>query len=325
MSKLDRLLHPALNSDNDEVNDNKLVWSMAAALPRPVSGYMAAVRGRNLLIIGGSYWENERKHWTEQVQSLDLRTNTWQNDIPLPSPRSDAASVAVQDDIYIFGGGFGPQVRSDALVLRNANWNALRAADLPEPRLYPAAIACGDFIYLLGGMSRYGDYGTTANTFWRWQLGSKGWETLPSLPGPRRINPAMTKLNGALYVLGGATPGHHGVENLCDTYKYDLAQNEWTRMPDLPVANRSWCAVSIGQRALLLAGYTNHLAREVYLYDPEHNLQSVSLLPHGLADIKFCLIGNTVVGAGGEAGHHIRGQWTLRAELPRSWLSSIRK
>jgi len=311
-----------VRADSEEVKDHNLVWSAGAALPRPVAGYMAAVRDRKLLIIGGTYWENDQKCWTDQVQSLDLRTNSWHNDVPIPSPRSDAASVTVQGDVYIFGGAVGPEARSDSLVLQNAKWNALRSADLPEPRLYPTAIASCDFVYLLGGMSRYGDYRTIANTFWRWQLGSKRWETLPSLPGPGRIHPAMTELDGALYVLGGATTGPRDVENLRDAYKYDPATNEWTRMPDLTVANRSWCAVSLGYRALLLAGYTNDIAREVYLYDPEHNLRSIGLLPYGLADIKFCLVGSTIVGAGGEAGHRIRGKWTLKAELPGSWLST---
>lgn len=317
-------LRSAADAGSGGVNGHKLIWSVAAALPRPVAGHMAAVRDGRLLVIGGSYWENKRKYWTDQVQSLDLRTNTWHNDTPLPHPRSDAAFVTVRDDVYIFGGGAGTGVRSDALVLQGAQWSALRSADLPEPRLYPSALACGDFIYLLGGMSEYGDYRTIANTFWRWPLGSQGWEILPSLPGPGRILPAVTELDGALYVFGGATTGPRDVENLFDAYKYEPAHNEWTRLPDLPVANRSWCAVSLGHRALLLAGYTNDFAREVYLYEAERNLQPVSLLPHALADIRFCLIGSTVVGAGGEAGHHIRGKWTFRTDLPASWLSYIR-
>lgn len=316
---------PEACAGTDRIGAHKLVWRAAARLPRPVAGYMAAVRGRKLLIIGGSYWKNRRKHWTERVQSLDLPSNSWQEDIPLPFPRSDAASVVMQDDIYIFGGGAGTEVRSDAMVLDNARWSALPSADLPEPRLYPAAIAVGEFIYLLGGMSKPGDYRTIANTFLRWQPGSRGWELLPPLPGPGRILAAMAELDGALYVFGGATTGRGDVENLRDAYRYVPLSQQWERMPDLTVANRSWCAVGLGHRALLLAGYTHDFAREVYLYDPEHQLQSAGRLPHGLAGIKFCLIGSTIVGAGGEAGHRVRGKWTLRAELPAPWLNHAQK
>src|SRR5689334_18047106 len=142
------------NTDPDGVNDNKLFWRAAADLPIPVAGYMAGVRGRKLLIIGGSYWENQRKYWTDQVQSFDLRTNTWQTDIPLPAPRSDAASVTARDEIYIFGGGVGAEVHSDVLVLQNGKWHPLRRADLPEPRLYATAVCSGEFVYILGGMSK---------------------------------------------------------------------------------------------------------------------------------------------------------------------------
>lgn len=129
-----------------------------------VNGLWRPQRGRKLLIIGGSYWENEWKHWTEQVQSLDLRTNTWQNDISLPSPRR---------------------------------------------------------------MRR------------------------PSLPGPGQINSAMTKLDGALYVLGGATPGRRGVENLCDTVRRPGSHIRSSRRTTFASVWNSWTRCSLVEPSCL--------------------------------------------------------------------------
>lgn len=303
----------------------QLVWKEMAELPRPVAGYMAGVHQGKLLVIGGSYWENKQKHWTDLVQVFDSRANKWTNGTPLPAPRSDAASATLGEDVYCFGGGSGTEVRSDALVLHNGNWTEVRGGDLPEPRLYAVALSSGGYIYVLGGMSRSGEYTGVTNTFWRWRPGAKSWEVLPPLPGPGRISHTMADIGGAIYVFGGATTGGADVVNLRDAYKYEPASKKWTRLPDLSVANRSWWAVGLGHRALVLAGYTDTYASEVYLYDPEHNLQPETPLPHGVADAKFSRIGNVVVGTGGESGPGVRGKWTFQAEIPKAWLQQQSK
>lgn len=309
----------------DENSDGKeLLWKESAALPRPVAGYMAGVVHGNLMIAGGSYWENGIKHRTDLVQCFNPDANTWRYGNPLPQPRSDAAAATLRDRMYIFGGISENTPQSNALVLEDERWNVLPDAALPEPRLYPSAIASGNYVYLFGGMIRQGDFRTISNTFWRWQPGSAGWESLPSFPGLPRIHSAMAELNGDVYVFGGAAAGSHGVENRNDVYKYDPVNNDWMRLPALPIANRSWSAVSLGGRILLLAGYTSGFAREVYLYHPRNSLHPVSPLPRGLADIKFFRIGNQLVGAGGEVEHKKRGEWTFRAQLPKDWLSEFK-
>jgi N-acetylneuraminic acid mutarotase len=296
-----------------------LSWKEMADLPRSVAGYMAGAVHGKLFIVGGTYWEDKQKHWSDLVQVFDPATNSWTNQAPLPAPRSDAASAVLHDDLYFFGGGSGNDVRKDAMVFHHGKWSAVPDADLPEPRLFATAISSGGYIYLLGGVPGPGDYTTMANTFWRWRPKAKGWEVLPALPGPGRISHAMAEIDGYIYVFGGATTGPQDVQNLADAYKYDPAVKTWTRLPDLTIANRAWWAVGLGPRALILGGYTNDFAREVYIYNPGGNLQPTSPLPHGLADTKFFRIGNLIVGAGGEAGPGIRGKWTLQAEIPADW------
>ncbi|HWR13433.1 MAG TPA: kelch repeat-containing protein [Terriglobales bacterium] len=287
-----------------------------AELPRPVAGYMAGVSKGKLLIIGGSYWNDGQKYWFDQVQIYDPATNKWSVGSSLPEGRSDAASATLGEDIYVFGGGSNSNVVKDALVLHEGKWNRVPNADLPEPRLYSNAVAARGCIYLLGGMSKAGDYKNMSNSFWRWRPGNNNWEILPPLPGPGRINHAMAEVNGVIYVFGGAASGPKDVQNLNDAYSFDLNTRKWTRLSDLNVANRSWWAIGVGTRALILAGYTDTFAREVYWYQPGHGLEPAGELPHGLADVKFYQIGNMVVGTGGEAGPGVRGKWTVKAELP---------
>jgi len=295
----------------------QLRWRDMAKLPRPVAGYMGGVVNGKLLIIGGSYWENKTKQWTDLVQVFDPRSNTWRKGPSLPGQRSDAAFAAIGNDIYVFGGSNGTEVRKDAILLHRGKWRRLPAGDLPDLRLYAVAIASGESIYVLGGLSKAGDYESVASTFWRWNPMQKGWDTLPPLPGPGRIGHAMAEINGRIYVFGGATTGPKDVRNLNDAYCFDPANSKWTRLSDLPVPVRALWAVGLGNHALLLGGYTDVFERRVYLYDPEHDLQRADDLPHALADIKFFRLGEMLVGAGGEAADRVRGSWTMGADVPK--------
>jgi N-acetylneuraminic acid mutarotase len=303
----------------------ELTWQEMADLPQPVAGYMAGVVNGRLFIIGGSYWLDQKKHRRDLVQVFDPATNTWTNAAALPAPRSDAASATMGRDIYCFGGVTEDDARTDALVLHRGKWTAVPGATLPAPRLYSVAVVSSGYIYVLGGMSKLGDYQTVTNTFWRWHPGTNGWEVLAPLPGPGRINHAMTEIDGSIYVFGGATTGPQDVENLRDAYKYDLTTQKWSRLSDLTVANRSWWAVGLGHRALLLAGYTNDFAKSVYLYEPKHELQPAGMLPRGLADTKFFNIGDRIVGTGGEVSEGVRSKRTLESKIPKKWLVPISK
>ena len=314
------LLLVAVNVFGSAASGQELTWKEAAELPRAVAGYMGGVIHGKLLIVGGSYWENKQKHFSDLVQVFDPAANTWENAASLPAPRSDAASVELNGDIYIFGGGAGTEVRKDGLVLHDSQWVALPGAELPDPRRYPAAISSHGYVYLLGGMSKADDYTSVTNTFWRWRPKSKGWEVLPPLPGPGRINHAMAEIDGSIYVFAGATTGGQDVANLNDAYKYDPAARKWTRLPDLPVARRAWWAIGLGNRALVLAGYSEDFVREVYIYDAQNNLQPVAPLPQAVADIKFFRVGNLVIGTGGEVGPGVRGKRTFEGVVPEGWL-----
>lgn len=297
-----------------------LRWRERAPLPQPRAGYMAGVISGKLVLAGGSYWEGKQKMWSAHVDVFDPQKNFWCASTLMPQPRSDAASVTIADALYVFGGGSNNVVRDDALMFRGGKWAQVPAARLPEPRLYSIAVVCRGSIFLIGGLRKAGDYSTASDTLWVWnpKQPRKGWRDLPSLPGPGRITLAATELDGKIYVFGGATwDGANGVRNLNDAYQFNPQDLKWTRLPDLPVARRCWWAVSIKHGILLLGGYTNTYAREIYVYDPvSKSLRQVGLLPHAICDAKFFRVSDYIIGAGGESGFGIRAPWTLQAKLP---------
>jgi len=302
---------------------DQLVWRERAPLPQPRAGYMAGVVDRQLVIAGGSYWENDKKIWTSRVDLFDPAADSWRSGTPLPEPRSDSACISYKNALYVFGGGAGGEVRRDAMVFRGGKWSTLATATLPEPRIYSVAVEWRGSIFLVGGMTKATDYTTVKNSLWVWNPESPraGWDTLPSLPGPGLISHSVAVMGGRIYVFGGATTGGTDVINLASVYRFNSQTREWARLPDLPIARRAWWAVSLPERILLLGGYSDAFDDEVFEYDPASGaFQRVGRLPHGICDSKFFRIGPWVIGTGGEAGNKIRGQWTFQAELLPKWL-----
>ena len=298
-----------------------LEWRERAPLSLARAGYMAGVIDGKYVIAGGSYWTHDEKQWTDEVDLYDPERDSWVQASRLPEPRSDAASVVVKDDLYLFGGGAKEDIRRDALVFDKGSWQPLPSAELPEPRLYSVATAVKGVIYLLGGMSKHGDYSSLSNQMWSWNPRSPdtGWRKLKPIPGPGLITEAVSALNGKIYVLGGAKTGGRDVVNVNTAYQYDPATQNWTTLPALPIERRCWWGVALNDEILLFGGYTETNESDVFAYKPRtQNLIKVSQMPHGLCDAKFFPIGESIFGLGGESAPAIRGRWTLEARRSRA-------
>ncbi len=281
-----------------------------------------AVDGRYVLA-GGSYWDASEKIWISRVDEFEPTSNTWSEAAPLPEPRSDAACVALDDDLYVLGGGDHQRSRQDGVVLRNKKWVELPDLALPEPRLYASAVASGGSIYVMGGMSKAGDYTSARNTVWisniRKARGS--WETLPRFPGPGLISMAAAAVSDRIYIFGGAHAAENGVANSHSVLEFDCKLQRWRRFPDLPVSRRCWCAVPLPDAILLIGGYTRTYERDVFRYDlRSHSLTPAGLLPHGMCDARFFRVGDRVIGTGGEVADRIRGASTFESILPPHWV-----
>jgi non-specific serine/threonine protein kinase len=279
---------------------------------------VGSVAGR-LVIAGGSYWDGDQKRWSDRVDFFDPHENAWHGGPALPESRSDAAAVSLGDALYIFGGGASGQTRRDALVLRDRSWKRLPGAELPAPRHYSVAVTIGKIVYLAGGLEKGSDTHTATNTLWAWNCAEPdhGWKPLPPMPGPPRMTQAVAALDGRIYIFGGAQVDGDKVTNLSDAYRFDTIAGTWTRLKDLPVARHAWWATPGAKKILLLGGYTNTFENAIFAYDPDsQTLTQAGTLPHATAGVPFVPVQGRLIGAGGEVGNHIRGEWTMEMDLP---------
>ena len=299
---------------------NILHWEESARMPLPRAGYMAGAVSNRMLLAGGSYWENDAKHWSSRADFFDPANGRWSEAPAMPEERSDAASVSANGVLYVFGGGVRDTVRSDALAFENGQWHRLPAANLPAPRLYAMAVALGTRIFVAGGIAKAGNYQSASTDFWTWDSSTpeRGWQTLPPVPGSPRFTHAMVAYQGRIYVFGGATAGSPDVRNLPDALVFDPVANRWDHLPNLPHARRAWGGVVSGHDLFLLGGYTNTYETEVYRFDPgTGRLHLAGALPHPYAAAIFVNVNSSLVVTGGETADRVRAPWTLVAHVPQ--------
>jgi N-acetylneuraminic acid mutarotase len=297
----------------------ELTWRERAPLSLARAGYMAGVVHGKYVIAGGSYWADKQKRWTDEVDVYDPVDDVWSRAPNLPVPMSDAASVALDNELYLFGGGANGSIRRDALVLRKGKWQTLPGAELPEPRLYAVAVADRGLIYVLGGLSNHDDYTSLSNKVWVWNPDTpdNGWKNVQPLPGPGLMTTAVAAVNGKIYVLGGAKAGGADVVNVETAYEYDPQTDKWVILPPLPLSRRCWWGLAAPPDIYLFGGYTSTNESDVFSYNfATKTLTKIGQMPHGLCDAKFFRIGGSIYGVGGESAPGIRGKWTLEAMLP---------
>ena len=288
-------------------------WKERSQLPQARAGCGAGVIGNRMVVAGGSYWEGDKKYWSDRTDLFDPETNKWSPAAPMPQPRSDAASATFLGNVYVLGGVTGGALSADTLRFDGNRWSLVPDAKLPAPLMYPVAAGTDAGILLLGGLTTMGDLSSASRALWMWSPGA-GWAKRTDFPGPFRVSAAVAAAHGKLYVFGGIHQDAAGgpLTNLQDAWSFDIKKNTWSELPGLPVARRAWAAIAVDQRILLLGGYTDSFSADVYSFDlKSHKVHPAGVLPHPLADARFVRIGERLLTAGGESGNKIRSNWTF--------------
>ena len=173
-------------------------------------------------IIGGT-----NSHMLEQTNTWHQIESAQQNEVHPPCPRSLHASVAVNNNFYIFGGYDGTNRRNDFFCFNFSTntWSELNqngSAQPPSPRDRHTAVVHGRCIYIFGGYDGY----NRVDDFHRYDISSSTWQQLEPLnpeqgPSPRHSHSSVVN-DDHMYVFGGYD-GHY--RN--DLYKYNFKTNTW--------------------------------------------------------------------------------------------------
>ncbi|MBM4068993.1 MAG: hypothetical protein FJ271_08630 [Planctomycetes bacterium] len=191
--------------------------------------------------------------------------------------RQGLDAISIADTLYCWG-GFSyspPHCYRDGYQLSRGRdgWRWRSLPPLPWALTAQGSCAIGSKIYVVGGADYDGEKGfyTLSDRHGRVKrLGARllifdtnrpedGWQERRPCPGTPRFVHAVAAVAGKVYVLGGATGSDNaesGTFTVVDNWVYQPEKNEWTALPDLPVASGNFPSgrVVFADRYILLVG-----------------------------------------------------------------------
>jgi N-acetylneuraminic acid mutarotase len=248
--------------------------------------------GGRIYVLGG----NRGGGTTAIVDMLDPATGTASRAALLPHPVHDAAGGVIGGRPTVFGGGSGVAV--DAVQSVVSNGAASVIGQLPQPRADVSSAMSGGTVYLAGGYDGAvltpdvlaTDDGAHVRVVGRLAVAVR--------------YPAVAVVDGALYVIGGATSG--GEDAGTDTNvveRVDLQTGNATVIAQLPYTLSHASAAVIGGAVYIVGGHVDgQWTDQVARFTPINGtLQVVGHLPRPVSDTAIAVVGQTAYVLGGEA------------------------
>ncbi|WP_432797452.1 Kelch repeat-containing protein [Poriferisphaera sp. WC338] len=290
-----------------------LQWQTLPPIPTPIGGHTAAnTNDRRTLILGGTTWKNNTKHWLNQTWITSIKTPaTWTPGPSLPSPLAYAGHTIYQNHLYLFGGasqsGLITNTSAFKINLNKIEAGFTSAPPLPEPRVYGGCATIDNTIIFTTGSSHTSDWTAASNKTWKLDLSSKNptWQPCTDLPDHGRVTSAIAAIQNKLYVFGGASVNSdtNKVENTNDLWIYDPVNDTWSEGKPLPAPNRTLAASPYKNRWILLTGgYSDDgFSSEAWAYDTtQDQYHALASMPVPYGTHTMTINQNTIYITGGE-------------------------
>jgi N-acetylneuraminic acid mutarotase len=190
----------------------------------------------------------------------------WQTKTPIPTPRTNAAAVAVDGNIYVIGGSTSPKAVEQ---YNPATDTWVTKSPMPTARYSTAAAVVDGKIYVIGGTANVSTMPITLTTVEQYDPATDTWTVKSPMPS-RRWNTAATVVDGKIYVIGGleligwcGTVACTYVASSNRVEQYDPATDTWIVKTPLPTA-RGTCAAAAVDGKIYVVGSL----KDVQSYDP---------------------------------------------------------
>lgn len=252
-------------------------WTKKAPLTHVRSHPATAVWGGRIYVFGGG---GPGFQSLNSVEIYDPRTETWAHGQEMPTRRSGAVALTLNDRVYVIGGGFKkpdgkfmflPTV--EMFVPMTGAWE--KGPDMVHPHDYPAGAVVHGAIYILGGHHPDATEGGPQtdpgfNICERFSPQKREWVETAPLPTPR-FALAAAVIEERLWALGGVACTGTGLTEFAVVEVYDPHKEKWTVDDALslpwPAAGHSAC-VHKG-RLYIFGGYSRDgVHNRAACYDP---------------------------------------------------------
>jgi N-acetylneuraminic acid mutarotase len=214
-------------------------------LPEPRDHFgLAALDGRIYLTGGGEFFVPATRSGT---WSYDPASGHWAALAPMPTRRSQHASVALGGKIYVVGGvldGADPR-ELWAYDPRTGDWQT-DLAPMPTEREHLTAVAADGLLIAIGGRKTHQIGAVEA-----YDPATNTWRSLPDLPTPRGGS-AAGLIGDAIHVAGGENL--NAMSTYAEHEVLDLATMTWSKGPDLPTKRHGLASAVVDGRWYVIGG-----------------------------------------------------------------------
>ena len=305
---------------------SQLTWETKNPMPRGKAGMATAFLGDDLVLAGGTLWENDVKLYLQEVTLYDTSTDRWRQGPPLPVPLAYGGYMHNSDGMEIFGGTDGERVYREIWKMDAGKTRWRKTGAIPEDLLFTRVAKVGQKVYLVGGCPDVADLMGCTDAVYADSHGGV-WKKVSRIPdGPTAIAGSAV-VQDRVYLFGGCSmPSPGKVVNRDGAYSYDPKTDNWKTLRSLPRAARGASAAVVDDRYVyLFAGYagskqdTAGMSSDVLIYDVETDTyHKATPLPVKLMAIDFFLHKGTFYGAGGEDRAKSRSAHTLAGRLRKT-------
>jgi N-acetylneuraminic acid mutarotase len=286
-------------------------WTTEPALPGGRVSLGAAAIGETVYAVGGLVYPNTT---LSDLLAYDTHSNAWSARAPLPTPGAGHTVVAIDNTLYVIGGGTGglpPGGTGPTNAFRSYSpasntWTTL--PPLPTIRGSANAVVVHGIIYVLGG-NRV-DTIAAMGTVEAYDPATGIWTTKAPMPTPR-FSFGAGAVGNVIYTFGGMTYNQvamHTVE------AYDVTTNTWSSKAPLLTARAALGSGVLRGGVYALGGGDSTavgVLPTVEAYDPATNAwHYVATMPSprlffGVAVVKDLLyaMGGSAAALNNNAGH----------------------
>jgi N-acetylneuraminic acid mutarotase len=227
-----------------------------------------------------------------------LNYHQWKTLTAMPSARTEMASVAANNEIYIIGGYSHPD--SLALVEKYApkldQWFSLK--EFPAKLDHLASVSYGNYIYVIGGLD-HAETGAPSNNVFRYSINEDKWDEVSPLP--KALGSVGAVLIGTtIHTFGGLNQQN----STSSHFSYNITLNEWHEELPMPFLNDHMAIATDGIRVFITGGretFPDSFLSHLYIYDTHaKSWQKGPPLPTPRGDAQGAIVGDYFIVAGGE-------------------------
>ena len=247
-------------------------WQPLPPLPESNGGFIAGAIGDDVVILGGTNWRNETKHWLDKIWVYRSGEHRWRPAGTLPSAMAYAAVCQNNDGIFFVGGSDGQRTHHQLYRL-DARFQLQSRAAISQRVVYAGAAVAGAAMYVLGGATDASDLKTLSDEFFTLDLADGKSKALPAFPGGRVTLPVLVAMGDRIFVFTGAffDPAKDEVLNVDRAYVYSIPRATWKPVKSFPFPVRGLAGVALDDRHIFLGGgYKSDqlgFTDEAFLYD----------------------------------------------------------